>query len=193
MARCRPAWQHRATSILCVVLLGTIGCTADNSEPERQVRTDGTVVFSEDPLIVQTAGIKADAGQRVVFGATAVKNTGPWVAVLEGASLEGDVLEAQSSVVEVRVLDPEDNENELVGAAQWPFEDYEELSESLPGYRLESGGEAELLFVVRVERSGDWHWPVTTLSYSIGEDQFEVSSKFGFQVCPTTERQCPPP
>jgi hypothetical protein len=183
----RPRKHLGAARVGAPVLLLAVlvGCSAGD-EPSGS----GPVAFVDDPQLTQTSGILADAGDVVVFGATYVQNTGDAPATLLAAELDGDVPDDSAEVVEVRALDPAEQDGELIGAGPWPFEDYAKVSEPLDGYRLPAGAEAELLLVVKVHRTGTWHWPRTRVTYRSDGESFEDSTTFGFRVCPASAGEC---
>ena len=191
----------RATSLLTglgailgaiVALTMLLGCSASSDAPQA-VGTDGPVGFTVDPRFVQSAGVHADAGESVVFGATTVHNTGTAAATLTDGSLTGRADHDGASVAEVRVLDSTSPSTDLVGAATWPFEDYKSRSRPLRGYRLAPGREVELLFVVNVDQTGAWYWPQTTLRYQNGTRSYATTANFGFVICPRASEGCAPP
>jgi hypothetical protein len=142
---------------------------------------------------VQTAGLHANAGEKVVFGATTIRNHGDVPATLTaGALVEGESATEGASVSTVRVVDTGAG-GDLVGAAQWPFEDYHERSVPLAGYELEPGAEAELLFIVDVARTGQWYWPTTSVQYDSGSGSYRDQANLGFAVCPRHVGECGPP
>ena len=162
-------------------------------EPDGAASSDGPVTFVGDPGFVQTAGVRAQAGQKVVFGATTVRNHSTEPATLTAGSLDGKpVGDGGARLATVRVVDVTSG-GDLVGAALWPFEDYRERSVPLEGYTLEPGAEAELLFVVRVAKTGEWYWPKTSVRYDSGAVSYQDETRFGFMVCPRGADTCEPP
>ena len=143
-------------------------CTDANGDTEApSARTDGPVQFEGGERFGSTAAVHADAGTAVVFGQTLVRNDGRKPATLTGASLGGEgTVDGGAAVSQARALDLT-GDRDLVGAAVWPFEDYRERSVPLAGYTLGPGGEAELLFVVMVEETGEWYWPRTRVQYDV--------------------------
>lgn len=134
----------------------------------------------------------ADKGQRVVFGALAVTNDGDHPATLDSAQLTGpssEVVDDGATVSEVRVLDVTGGKD-LVGAGPWPYEDYERDSVPLDGYEVAPNSQAELLFVVDVEESGNWSWPQTQLTYQSEGETYTIRTNTGFLICPTTVDYC---
>jgi hypothetical protein len=143
---------------------------------------------------VQTAGVRANARQKVVFGATTVRNDGDQPATLAGGTLDGTNSRTDGARLStVRVVDVSAGNADLVGAAVWPFEDYRRRSVPLEGYTLEPGAEAELLFVVKVGKTGEWYWPTTTVRYDSGSGSYQDQTSFGFMVCPRAADSCEPP
>ncbi len=170
--------------------LGTAACSATAAQGPS---VDGPVNFTADERFVQTAYVHANGGQRVVFGATSVRNDGDAAATLAAGKLEGNgVVDAGADLVEVRVLDISGG-GDLVGAARWPFEHYQRDSVPLHGFKLPPGGEAELLFVFSVERTGVWHWPQTVLNYKLDGKIYQARTNTGFLVCPSNRATCAPP
>jgi hypothetical protein len=193
-----------------------VACTSSEGAPERSggaVDDDGPVTFVGDSQAISTAGIHADAGQRVVFGATVVQNDADTEATLLDASLVDASGRAVSTphrtpadsartreraptgvrLVQTRVKDLGTAPGETVGAAIWPFEDYGVQSTALPGFRMKPGTDAELLFVMKVDETGTWHWPTTRLRYEVDGSQYETSTSFGFIVCPRAVDSCDVP
>jgi hypothetical protein len=154
---------------------------------------DGPVEFEGEGPSRSTAGIHADAGDRVVFGATMIRNTGDRTATLTAGDLTGDgSMAGGARIVEVRARDLASG-SDLVGAAYWPFEDYEDRSVALNGFRLEAGAEAELLFVVQVEKTGQWYWPETAVRYDSEGQSYQEVLNVGFHICPRDDDVCKTP
>jgi hypothetical protein len=144
--------------------------------------TDGPVRFEGSERYSQFASFAAQPGNRVVFGATLVQNTGTARATLTSADLTEQSADAGAELRSVRVIDLSDG-GDMVGAAQWPFEDYAQRSQPLKGFALRPGSEAELLFVVDVAGAGKTEWTVSELQYDVGGTPFVTSAQFGFHVC----------
>ena len=153
----------------------------------------GPVAFLSGEGLTQLAGVHADAGTTVVFGAASIQNNGDVGATLESASLVGAVPTEDADVVEVRVRDVSGVGGLAVGAATWPFENLSRRSSPLINYVVQPGEEAELLFIVRVHTTGQWDWPATQLTYSANGETHEISTSLGFEVCPTDVNWCPLP
>jgi hypothetical protein len=173
-----------------LAIFALLGCDQGRGDSEQP--TAGDVRFLSDEGVVQTAGVHADAGSTVVFGATAVRNYGLDPAILEAGSLLGAPAKDSAAVVAVRVREISGG-GDLVGGALWPFEDYAERSAPLEGYSLAPSGEAELLLVIRVANTGEWYWPTTMLRYTANGVAHEVETSFGFLVCPTDVERCDVP
>jgi hypothetical protein len=152
----------------------------------------GPVQFIAGETEVQAASVTATVDQLVVFGANVVRNRSDQPVVLDEAELTGEVGELGAHVVAVRVMDPADNGNDLVGAARWPFENYRALSEPIDGYELGPRQLAAVLFIVKVERPGDWQWRTTQVEYTADGRRFRTRSGFGFMVCAPATRRCDP-
>jgi hypothetical protein len=185
----------RTAALLVVALPMLAACSgnAPGTEPDDRQATGGPVAFVDDPHFVQTANVEAIAGQKVVFGATTVRNHGTKPATLTAGTLDGKpVGDGRARVSSVRVVDVTSG-GDLVGAAVWPFEDYRERSVPLEGYTLKSGAEAELLFVVDVAKTGQWYWPKTSVHYDSGAVSYQDETQFGFMVCPRGADTCEPP
>ncbi len=150
----------------------------------------GGVVFQGAEL-GQYAGVLAEAGQKVVFGATVVENAGSSAATLTEGRLVGAVASDEAEVVEVRARLLRADDGELVGAALWPFEDYALKSVPLAGFELAPGAEAELLYVVEVRQTGVWNWPAASVTYTSDDRSHEASASTGLQICPP-KGDCPP-
>jgi hypothetical protein len=175
-----------AALAVALTLIST-SCTGDDASRV------GPVAFMADEGFHQTAYVHADGGQTVVFGATSVRNEGDGAATLNAGSLTGDdVTDDGANVAEVRVLDITGG-GDRVGAALWPFEHYARNSVPLQGFELPPGGEVELLFVVKVDQSGLWHWPQTLLEYQSGGTDYETRTNTGFLICPRSADECDPP
>ncbi len=157
--------------LVAVVALTEAGC--DAGDPDGNAVTPGPVAFDATDEIAQHSGIYADAGNRVVFGGNAVENTGDEDAVLSSARVTGDVQNFQALVVETRVIPLEGPDQDTLGSAAWPFEDYDERSQPLDGYVLSPGARAEILLVVDVLETGTWTWPVTGLTYRVGDREHD--------------------
>lgn len=157
--------------------------------------TDGPIQF-EGADLDQMAYVLADEGDDVVFGALVIHNDGDKPASLVGARLTGPdekVFDDGATISELKVRDVSDG-RDLVGAAQWPYEDYADDAADLKGYKLQPDATAELLFIVKVDEGGHWFWPKTELTYSIGDDKWRAETSTGFLICPMKpERQCNPP
>ncbi len=173
---------------LLLLLAVLSGC----SEP---LSADGPIQF-EGAEFDQWAYVLADEGDTVVFGALVVRNEGDKPASLVEARLTGPekkVFSDGATISEVKVRDVSNGED-LVGAAQWPYEHYADGAVDLDGYELEPDASAELLFIVEIDKSGHWFWPKTELTYSIGDDEWAAKASTGFLICPMDpDRECNPP
>jgi hypothetical protein len=147
------------------------------------------VAFLSGEGLTQVAGVYADAGATVVFGASSIRNNGDVGATLESAALVGAVPTEDAAVVEVRVRDVSRG-GDMVGAGTWPFENLSRRSLPLKDYVVQPGEETELLFIVRVHTTGQWDWPRTQLRYSANGETHEISTSLGFEVCPTAVNEC---
>ena len=162
-----PHARARLVSCLCAATMLLAACSGTGAAFAPS--TDGPVTFDADPRTASTAYVHADAGERVVFGATTIRNDGDTAATLTAGSLGGAGTVADGAAVStVRVVDLSAGPRDLVGAAVWPFEDYRRRSVPLQGFSLQPGTEAELLFVVTVDRTGQWYWPTTSVRYEAG-------------------------
>lgn len=189
----RPV-RRVALLLACAVVLA--GCTSENKVADvpavQGSRTDGPVAFLGDPGLRQTAGMRAGGGEKVVFGATEVRNDGSDPVTLEAGELVGDVGENRAAVTAVRVIDTTQS-SDLVGAGPWPFESYGRRSVPLAGYTLQPGTQVELLFIVSVEETGLWYWPQTMVRYVSNDENYHAALNFGFVVCPPAKARCGPP
>lgn len=157
--------------------------------------TDGPVQFDGADLD-QWSFSHANKGDQVVFGALTITNHGDKPASFKEARLtgpDGKVVDDGATVSEVRVRELDDGQD-LVGAGDWPYEDFAEESVELSDFTLQPDETAELLFIVTVEKVGNWFWPNTELTYSIGDDEWEAKAKTGVLICPPDlGRECNPP
>ena len=175
-----------------MVALAAAACDSGTST---DVKADGPVAFLADAQFEQAAGFTADQGKKVVFGALAIRNDGNDVATLDAARLTGPsekVVDDGAKVVEVRALDVTGGKD-LVGAGPWPFEHYQRDSVPLKGYELGSKQEAELLFVVSIDKTGHWSWPETELTYTSDGEKYRIRISTGFFICPTSDGDCNKP
>jgi hypothetical protein len=174
-----------AVSVLVAAVAALGGCQdADSETPGSgsSAATDGPVRFEGSERYTQAATIAARPGDRVVFGASLVENTGTGAATFTSAGLTDQAADAGAELRALRVIDLSDG-GDMVGAAQWPFEDYAQRSQPLKGFTLRAGGEAELLFIVDVAGAGRTEWKNTELQYNAGGTPFVTSAQFGFHVC----------
>ena len=167
------------------------GCTSDDirsgdlpSSTADGLPTDGPVQFPGADDYVENSGLEAKAGDTVVFGATPVENNGDADATLTSAALTEVSGDRNASLRTVRVVDLTHG-GDMVGAAQWPFEDYRQRSVPLKDYVLAPGDQAELLFIVDVTTSGMTEWRTSELRYTANGRPYAAVADFGFQVCPT--------
>ena len=89
-------------------------------------------------------------------------------------------------------MDPRASDNELVGAARWPYENFRALSRPLRGYVLEPGTEAAVLFIVRPDMPGEWQWRTAQVRYAAGGQSYQARSSAGFMVCAPVTQKCEP-
>lgn len=186
----RRTAERKARVVAAAILVAAVSalgaCRDADSESTplggSSTATDGPVRFEASDRYRQSAQITAGPGDRVVFGATLVHNTGTGAATLTSADLTDPATDSSAELRSVRVLDLSHG-GDLVGAAQWPFEDYARRSEPLEGFTLPAGGEAELLFIVAVTDTGTTEWTRTALHYDAGGRPFATSTQFGFRVC----------
>jgi hypothetical protein len=172
-----------AASILVAAVSALGACQdAESETPGGSVATDGPVRFEGAEGYTQFASFAAQPGDRVVFGASLVKNSGTAAATFTSADLTDLAGDAGAELRSVRVVDLSDG-GDMVGAAPWPFEDYAGRSKPLKGFALRAGGEAELLFIVDVAGAGKTEWKVSELHYDVGGTPFVTSAEFGFHVC----------
>lgn len=143
----------------------------------------------EDP---QASVIRTTKGSLVVFGANVLHNDGTAPLELTSAELVGDVPHDAAELVEARAIDPARTSGDLVGAGRWPYLNYRRLSQPLPGYVVEPGGDAELLLVVRIHRDGAWQWPNTQATYSVDGREFVAATRSGFMACAPRQLECVP-
>lgn len=185
MDRSRLGSSVGAALLLLPVLSGCSG----------SLPTDGPVQF-DGAGFEQWAFSRADKGDQVVFGALTVTNEGDEPASFKEARLTGPddaVIDDGATINEVRVREVGDGKD-LVGAGDWPYEDFANDSVDLAGFKLQPDETAELLFIVTVEKVGHWFWPNTELTYSIGDDKWEAKAKTGFLICPPSlDRDCEKP
>jgi hypothetical protein len=192
--RSRPR-SGRTAALLVAFLPLLAACTGSDPglQPGDEPESGGPVAFTADHRVVQNAGMRAHAGQTVVFGAATVRNHGTKPATLTAASLEGTPTgDGAARLATVRVVDVTDG-GDLVGAAVWPFEDYGKRSVPLEGYTLKPGDEAELLFIVDVQRTGVRYWPRTSVRYDSEDVSYQDETPLGFVVCPSGVTDCKAP
>jgi hypothetical protein len=145
--------------------------------------------------VKQRASVRTDQGRKAVFGAATVENTGTSTVTLTGAALVGDVDSSAAHVDEVRVvsLGKAPGNGDLLGAGAWPdpaWTTWWERADALQGARLAPGHAAEVVFIVSVDRPGDWVWPQTAVDYTVGDSSYRAVTDFGFQVCAPEPAQC---
>ena len=183
--------------MLLLVLPGLTACDErSGTDPVASAPTNGPVIF-QGAKIVQRAGMETDAGRQVLFGALVVENQGDEPATLQSAQLVGEVDSSAASVEEVRVRDLGEapGGGDIVGATKWPNPEYEELwrtSVPIDDAELEPGHAAALMFIIEVNKTGDWYWPKSSLDYDVAGEQFSALTNFGFQVCPPAPAECSP-
>jgi hypothetical protein len=173
---------------LVVSASSVTACDDNTARSGHRPANDGPVEF-EGARIVQSAGIRAHGGQHVVFGATTVRNTGSQTATLQSGELVGSVDDAGASLEAVRVVDISSG-GDLVGAAIWPYEGFNEASEPIGGFSLGPGDEAELLYIVDIRKAGESFWPNSAIDYRVADMNYRAESNFGFRVCPPRPAAC---
>lgn len=164
------------------------GCESDS--PGTQA--EGPVAFQADPEIGQYSSSYVDQGAQMVYGLLTVLNSGDDPATLTGAKLTGppdEVADAGVTVSDVRVYDVTGGK-EIVGADRWPTEPQSQGSVPLEGYQLAPDAEVELLFVVKVTKTGHWGWPQAQLDYEAGGTDYTIRIGAGYYVCPSTSQSC---
>ncbi len=131
-----------------------------------------------------TVGVIAHAGQSVAFGARIV-NEGDTSATLESATFRGEESGGESArVVDVRVAEITPT-TDLIAAAPWPFEDLAEKSVPVEGYVLEPGEDAQVIYVVEVDRTGAWRRSRAQVNYRANGLRLATITRMWFEVCPT--------
>jgi hypothetical protein len=183
--RGRAARLVAAAASAAVVALLTASCGPHGRGP---------VTFAAGET-VELAGVHASAGDRVVFGAATVHNTGSQAATLLAGRLVGDVDPTDAVVAEVRVVDlgPVPGTGDLLGAGVWPVAGFRQWwAHAVPveGARLPAGHAAEVVYLVRVLETGDLRWPLSALDYRAGGAERTAESSFGFEVCPPAPGRC---
>lgn len=176
------------SALLTIVLVA--GCQHETSPADtpRGKASEGPVSFvGSDSGFTPVSGLFARAGDRVVYGATTIRNAGAASATLRAAQLVGDVDPSAATISSMRVVDLSGAAHDLVGAAQWPYEDFRERSLPLEDFELLPGHEAEVLIVVDVVKTGDWLWPATALTYEVDGKDFRTEAPFGFHICPSVD------
>ena len=141
-----------------------------------------------DAVVFATIG--TDVDREVVFGQALFRNISDTAVTLDEARILGDVPAWAAEVVQTRVKDMDEFGPDFVGAAEWPFEDYGDVSKPLAGHNVPAGGTVELLFVVAVREPGDWRWPRTEVRYVAEGDEYLVRSDNGFGICAPSTRRC---
>lgn len=128
--------------------------------------------------------VRADTGATVAYGTPALKNTGDSPLTLEAVHLVGDVPASAAEVVEIRTRDYALG-NHLGGSPTWPLPRYERESEVLDHYELAPGEVVKMIVVVRVKKTGVWHWTNTEFIYASDGDRYLAEADFGYDICPT--------
>lgn len=177
---------------LVVPLVGA--CSGSGGETTDPVATDGPVQFAGAD-VEQRASMRTGDGQQAVFGATTVENNGTSTVTFSGADLVGDVDSTAATVVEVRVvqLGRAPGTGDLLGAGAWPDPEWAtwwDRADALEGAHLAPGAAAEVVFIVSVDRPGDWVWPQTSVDYVVGDSSYRAVTDFGFQVCAPEPAPC---
>jgi hypothetical protein len=179
-------------SLLVVVLTSCDG--SEGPDPTSNAPTNGPVQFPGADII-QRAGMHSAKGEQVLFGATTVVNKGDSTAILSAAELVGEISPSAAEVIEIRVigLGEAPGTGDLLGASSWPARGYREWWQDaahVDGAQIKAGEAAELVFVVKVNETGDWYWPKTALDYSVDGTAYSAVTNFGFQVCPPPPGTC---
>lgn len=147
----------------------------------------GTILGRDNVLF---ATVTAEVGDEVVFGQVLLRNTSQSAIMLAEARLVGDVPSRSAEVIETRVRSLDDHGPDFVGAAEWPFEDYDDVSRPLQGYRVAAGETVEVLFVVLPHLPGDWRWSRTEIRYAWAGSDYVERADHGFGVCAPKSRNC---
>lgn len=139
--------------------------------------------------------MEARMGQQVVFGAATIVNPSNSSATIKAARLVGDVVPATADVTAIRVVDlgKAPGTGDLLGASRWPargWSQWWEKAAPVEGAELAAGNAAELIFVVDVNKTGDWLWPQTAIDYEVNGQPYTAVTDFGFQVCPPAPAEC---
>jgi hypothetical protein len=177
-----------------VGLIALTGCSGSDPNAELGAPTNGPVKFSGAD-VKQRAGMRADVGDRVVFGATTVVNKADTAVTLTAGRLLGDVDADSAEVTDVRVVDlgKAPGTGDLLGAGKWPDSEWKKWwrrARPIEGAELAAGDAAELVFVVTVNKAGDWAWPQTALDYETEAGSYAAITDFGFQVCAPEPAKC---
>ncbi len=151
-------------------------------------RGRGPVTFGSQVGADQWAFVLAEGdGERVVFGALGVTNTGEEPATLLDGALTGpddEVVDGGARLDEVLVREVGEGEDYLGAAPTWPVEEYADDAVPIAGYELAPGATVEVLYVVEVEEEGTWFWPRSEVTYTSDGDRYRDATSTGFLICP---------
>lgn len=174
----RPGALAAAVASVLVLL---VGCSHDAGPGDTGV-ADAGLTFEEDPA-GYSAGMDTDAPARIAFGLTILQNTGddPVRLTSAGLSYTGD---DGAALVRVRAVDIHDHPGHLVGVTRWPYRGVRGISAKLRGLVMRPGDEVELLYVVRVRRTGHYEWTQPQVRYSYKGDVLTATSVAHFTIDP---------
>ncbi len=185
---------YRLVAVATAAFLLVGGSGADGGKTKAP--TTGPVTFPGADGV--SVGMRARAGDQVLFGATTVVNNDDTEAHLVEAYLIGDVDSDEASVSDVRVVDlgKAPGRGDLLGASLWPndgWEDWWKKAEPIDSAILAPGDAAEVIFVIDVKETGEWLWPETALDYTVNRNAYTALARFGHQVCPPEPAECSDP
>jgi hypothetical protein len=167
--------------LVAVVALSLAACAGASSERQGQ-STTGSAVFLENGELL--SGFNTDAPATVVFGSSVLRNESGLPLTLRAATLHLQRGAASGArVFDSRLLDLSTT-HDLVGVARGSDPRY--LPGSLPvqGFRLGPGQQVQVLYVIKVDQSGQYQWDHPTVAYSGLYGEGEAVSRFQFEICP---------
>jgi hypothetical protein len=120
--------------------------------------------FVEDHDGSYGVGFDTDAPAKVVFGQTLVHNRSSTPIRLVSATL-AEPRRDGAALVETRALDLRAHPGDIIGADRWPSAVVQGRTSPVSEDVVQPGADAELLFIVRVERTGNYAWIHPQVSY----------------------------
>lgn len=137
---------------------------------------------------IRSGIVSFPVGGRAVFGVTLLRNDGAAPAELLTASLLAPTTQG-ATITDVRILDYR-RVHAYPVTDRWPTEFYTYAqTEPLAGFTLKPHYFVSLVFFIRNDRLGEWHWNEIRLSYRYGGRVYRIASTNSrFEVCP--DDQC---